>query len=477
MNDEAKKSNTDLAERPLTYELATGEEMKLTMSMVKKYLVTGNRELVTTQELIFFMQLCKARKLNPFLREAYLIKYSPSEAAQIITSIQRIRADAMAHPLCQGWQTGLIFWDTEKNEQIETSGIVPRSKEKDRYELLGAFFEAQPKNWSMPYRLEVNLEGYIKKTKSGDITAFWKPEKQPFMIMKVAESQGLRNLFQNDAGAGLYVEEELVGEHMAPPTDMKRGQDGSWVTPDYGGEPKSAVSEEFEAKDAPKDEEPKDEESIQEKFAAKLAEKKLTGDDPIRRYVEPFIDSLAKSGKVDADTVMERAINDFDGWFQGFLSYADSQEKDAKAKAAAEAKEKKAAKAKADADKKKAAEAEAKKKKEADDKKAPVKEKKPEPAKDGPKDPDPPPADPEIFDKDPKAEKKGAEPTPDQPEFGEPMVAYLLDRLSSDEEIYMEACLNLGFSNAVIPKKDQIDLQEQLFNEIEKLRKGGSAGF
>jgi len=466
MNDEAKKSSTstDLAERPLTYELATGEEMKLTMSMVKKYLVTGNRELVTTQELIFFMQLCKARKLNPFLREAYLIKYSPSEAAQIITSIQRIRADAMAHPLCQGWQTGLIFWDTEKNEQIETSGIVPRSKEKDRYELLGAFFEAQPKNWTMPYRLEVNLSSYIKKTKSGDITAFWKPDKQPFMIMKVCESQGLRNLFQNDAGAGMYVEEELAGEHV-PPTEMKRGEDGSWVTPDYGGEPKSAVSE-----DAVSEEAPEDEESIHEKFAAKLAEK-LAEDDPIRRYVWPFIDSLAQSGKVDADTVMERAINDFDGWFQGFLSYADSQEKDAKAKAAAEAKEKKAAKAKADADKKAAA-AEAKKKKEAADKKAAAKEKKPEPAKDGPKDPDPPPADPEVFDKDPKAEKKT-----DQPEFGDPMVAYLMDRLSRDEEIYMEACLNLGFSNAVVPKKDQIDLQEQLFGEIEKLRKGGSAGF
>ena len=66
-------------EKAMVYAMGNGDEMKLTMGMVKKYLVTGKSDLVTEQELVYFMHECKARRLNPFLRQCWLIKYSERE--------------------------------------------------------------------------------------------------------------------------------------------------------------------------------------------------------------------------------------------------------------------------------------------------------------------------------------------------------------------------------------------------------------
>ena len=37
----------------------------------------------TQQEILMFLELCKAQKLNPFIRDAYLVKYG-DQAANII---------------------------------------------------------------------------------------------------------------------------------------------------------------------------------------------------------------------------------------------------------------------------------------------------------------------------------------------------------------------------------------------------------
>ena len=67
----------------INYEV-NNEEVKLSPAMVRKYLVNGNGK-VTDQEVVMFMQLCRYQKLNPFLKEAYLVKFG-NQAASIITS-------------------------------------------------------------------------------------------------------------------------------------------------------------------------------------------------------------------------------------------------------------------------------------------------------------------------------------------------------------------------------------------------------
>jgi len=184
------------------YKSKDGQEVTLNFEVVKQYLVSGKNNLITQQEVAFFMGICKSRGLNPFKRDCYLVKYDSSPAA-IITSIDYFRSRARAQADCKGWKKGII--KRTKDGAIEDSkGLL-----LDDEELLGGFFEACPANWEEPLRLEVNLRGYIKKTRDGNITKFWETDNQPSQIMKVAESQGLRTVWP-DEFQGLYTDSEIV---------------------------------------------------------------------------------------------------------------------------------------------------------------------------------------------------------------------------------------------------------------------------
>lgn len=214
----------ELIERPMEYSLTSGETVRLTMGMVKKYLVTGKPNLISDQELFYFMGVCKARKLNPFNKDCYLIKYTTDPAA-IIVSIDHLRKVARRQPDCVGWQKGVIIQKAD--------GAVRRSNGLvlDGEKVVGGWFEATPKGWAEPFILEVNLSGYVKRTASGDITRFWKPENQPTMIAKVAEAQGLRTIWGEDL-QGLYTSGEVRDVDDTPPIELTPDRNGHFDAPD-----------------------------------------------------------------------------------------------------------------------------------------------------------------------------------------------------------------------------------------------------
>jgi phage recombination protein Bet len=189
-------------DRTVTYQAADGQEVRLTPDIIKKYLVQGKGELVTTQELMYFLNICKARKMNPLVKDCYLVKYSENEAAAIITSVDFFRKRARAQGDCKGWRKGVIV-KTKDGQVRDTHGLVLEDEK-----LVGGWFEAQPDGWIQPFRLEVNLSGYVKKTKEGKITKFWNEENQPTMISKIAEAQGLRSLWP-DEFQQIYSEDEI----------------------------------------------------------------------------------------------------------------------------------------------------------------------------------------------------------------------------------------------------------------------------
>ena len=183
------------------YEAKDGQTVALTFDTIKRYLVSGKSEYVTPQEMMFFMGVCKSRGLNPFNRDCYLIKYTQSGGAAIVTSVDYFRKRARAQKDCKGWQKGIIV---ERNgEVVYSKGLM-----LDDDVLLGGWFRAQPEGWSEPFELEVNLKGYIKRKSDGSVTKFWSKENQPSQIAKVAESQGLRTLWP-DEFQQLYTQEEM----------------------------------------------------------------------------------------------------------------------------------------------------------------------------------------------------------------------------------------------------------------------------
>jgi phage recombination protein Bet len=203
-----------------------GQEVVLTAEIVRNFLVTGKKELVTDQEIVYFLGICKGRQLNPFLKDCYLIKYSQDPAA-IVVSIDFYRSRARAAKDCVGWEAGVICMDKKTQTLRYSKGLVLPTEE-----LVGGWFKARPEGWNVDFELEVNLDGYIKKTSSGEITKFWRKENQPSQIRKVVESQGLRTVWP-DLFSGTYTAEEM-GYDLEKPLN---------ITPQGGAEPAAGEPE------------------------------------------------------------------------------------------------------------------------------------------------------------------------------------------------------------------------------------------
>lgn len=81
--------NTQIVE----YE-SNGEMVKISPTMIKRYLVSGGGN-VSDGEVMMFMSLCRYQHLNPFLREAYLIKYGSNDPATIVTGKDVLQREPM----------------------------------------------------------------------------------------------------------------------------------------------------------------------------------------------------------------------------------------------------------------------------------------------------------------------------------------------------------------------------------------------
>lgn len=187
----------------VSYKARDGQMIDLSFDTVRKFLVSGRPEYVTDQEIFMYMGMCRARGLNPFKRDCYLVKYTQNDTAAIIVSIDYYRSRAAAQENCQGWQAGPIVM--KKDGTLRYSNGLVLEDEK----LVGGWFEAQPQGWTQPLKIEVNLKQFLKHTQSGALTRFWREENQPGQIAKVAESQGLRRCWP-DEFAKLYTEEEIL---------------------------------------------------------------------------------------------------------------------------------------------------------------------------------------------------------------------------------------------------------------------------
>ena len=77
----------NLAAKPQSMEnkaefMVAGEKVVLTPQTVRDYLVSGDKERVSIQEIVMFINLCKYAGLNPWLKEAYCIKYGDHGSRQ-----------------------------------------------------------------------------------------------------------------------------------------------------------------------------------------------------------------------------------------------------------------------------------------------------------------------------------------------------------------------------------------------------------
>jgi phage recombination protein Bet len=171
---------------------AGAKEIELTPSVIRNYLVAGNGK-VTDSEVMMFMKMCEFQGLNPFLREAYLVKYGNDYPATMITGKETFVKRASRNPYYKGHKVGM-------SEDAKS-----------------AWAEVYHSKLDFPIRVEVDYNEYVG-LKNGKPNKMW-DSKPKTMLKKVALVQALRETFPEEFG-GLYSPEEVHDvDEAALPTD------------------------------------------------------------------------------------------------------------------------------------------------------------------------------------------------------------------------------------------------------------------
>lgn len=178
---------------------AEQEPIELQFGQVKNFISARTKKgcLPTGQDIVKFMMLCKARELNPWVGDAYLVGYD-TEAGPVftlITAIQALLKRAEANPAFRGIQAGVIV-RSKDNDIVEREGDF----RVDGEVLLGAWAKVYRSDRDVPFYDSLRLSTYDKGFGQ------WKNDKEG-MVVKCAQASVLRTAFPSQL-SGLYVSQE-----------------------------------------------------------------------------------------------------------------------------------------------------------------------------------------------------------------------------------------------------------------------------
>lgn len=177
----AKCQTTQLATGPLEF---SAEQRQL----IRDTFASG----ASDEEFSALLEVSRARRLNPFLRQVYYVKRWDSSKRREVWAVQ-VSIDGM-RAIAQ--RTGLYDGQDEPEFLTDNDG-----------KLLGCKVRVYRKDWSRPAVGVAYMAEFVQTTKEGKVTQFW--GKMPHvMISKVAESIALRKAFPEDT-SGLYIPEEM----------------------------------------------------------------------------------------------------------------------------------------------------------------------------------------------------------------------------------------------------------------------------
>jgi len=180
----------------VTYQV-NGEDVNLSFHIVRNFLTRGNGNSVTDAELVQFISLCRANQLNPFIGDAYMVKYGSEPASMIISKSAFMKRGESA-PQYTGYQAGVILLRDKQVVEEEGSFFLPGDQ------LVGGWAKVYRSDRPHPVVIRVRLQEYNK----GKSTWASMPGT---MIRKVAIAQAFREAFPF-AVDGMYTPEEIPDE-------------------------------------------------------------------------------------------------------------------------------------------------------------------------------------------------------------------------------------------------------------------------
>lgn len=148
------------------------------------------------KEVAYFMELCRAQRLNPFLNEAYLVKFK-GNPAQIMVAHKALVKRAEAHPQYDGMEHGVVVLRNGEVHHEQRGAVYAEAGET----LIGGWCKVYRKDRRMPIYAERSLKSMDKGQ------ANWK-SMPDLMIDKCAQAAALREAFPDELRS-MYVQEEM----------------------------------------------------------------------------------------------------------------------------------------------------------------------------------------------------------------------------------------------------------------------------
>ena len=168
----------------------TGAEVSLSIDIIKREICPKATDMEAAQ----FLRLCQYQGLNPFVKDAYLIKYGDSPAT-LVTGKDAFMKRADAHPQFAGIESGVIV---KKGEQLENRVGTLILKDE---ELVGGWARVARNDRKIDVAPTVSLSEF------NNGRGLWK-NMPGIMIEKCAIVTALRRAFPRTF-AGLYDSAEM----------------------------------------------------------------------------------------------------------------------------------------------------------------------------------------------------------------------------------------------------------------------------
>lgn len=189
------------------------DAINLTPSRARSYLVTPTKtgKQPSDKELTTFLQICKIRRLNPWVRDCFLLGYDTRDGAKfdVIIAYQALAKRAEAHEQYDGMSCGVIVVRDGEMKELDGAFVL----ETDR--LVGAWATVFRKDRTIPTTHKINRSAYDKQR------SVWATDPAG-MLVKCAKSGAMREAFPSDLG-GMYTEDEPnMGELEEHPQDKFR---------------------------------------------------------------------------------------------------------------------------------------------------------------------------------------------------------------------------------------------------------------
>ena len=170
-------------------------EIKLDFKIVRMIASTSKGATISDTECLMFIRTCEIYKLDPLLKEIYLIKYDMSKPAQIVIAADVFLRIADSHPDYYGYETGWIVEVAGKGRAC----LKPFCPIEPNQTIIGSWCKVSRGDRSTPV-----YETLIREVNKGQSTWVSMPQT---MTVKCNVAQALRKAFPNLLGT-IYSADE-----------------------------------------------------------------------------------------------------------------------------------------------------------------------------------------------------------------------------------------------------------------------------